>query len=193
MSYFIVHRIRQLPIKTKVYMELVFVILFFTATEPTVAFLSPGEIEELRDLQRTYVWLTPDIYLNISHEEVYQQINDKNLVCALIQAESGDACKNDLACMIKVQSYAGAVGLGQIMPCHGDVKALENPGINLKFTTWYLKECLSKANGNFKEACRMYNAGLNNKRNKYKNWEYVANILNYYIIHLRNSSPKTSL
>ena len=39
----------------------------------------------------------------------------------------------------------------------------------------HLSKCLKKSHGNFAEAARMYNAGLHNKKEKYKD-----KTLNYY-------------
>jgi len=182
-----------LPRRSKIRLICIFTIICFIVIGPSTAFLSQQDIIEYRSLKETYVWLTPTIYIAIARANKFQEINDKNLICALFQAESGDYCENDLDCMLQVRSYAGAIGIGQVMPYHAEnSKNLERSGYNIDKSAWYLKECLTKSNGNFKEACRMYNAGLRNKRKSYKNWAYVAKILNYYIIHQQTSAVKTS-
>lgn len=132
-------------------------------------------------LSKQYKWINHFVY-DIISENARNYNLDKKLICALIQEESGTYCNNNLRKMKKVISYAGAIGIMQVMPFHFD-----NPtkGKVLRFNIakgcWYVKKSLQKAKGNIREACRFYNAGLNSVRKEYKGWAYVYRIeRNYY-------------
>jgi len=68
-------------------------------------------------------------------------------------------------------SWAGAIGLGQVMPMTGkwiiedkwhltyNDSMLFDPNINIKVTAWYLDYLMSKNNNNFKLALAYYNGG----------------------------------
>ncbi len=103
------------------------------------------------------------------------------LICAIIQAESGEYCKNNLKWMARVKSYAGAIGIMQVMPFHSKTPwKLKKLKYNISKGVWYFNKCLKKSKGNIREACRYYNAGLNNKRWRYKNWKYVDKIQRHH-------------
>ena len=138
------------------------------------------------DLKKKYIWLNKEIYhiINVNHE-LYENKKynlSKEFICAVIQIESGNACKNKLSCMLKVKSKANAIGLMQVLYIHRskNPEILEDPVVNINVGCGYLYACMLQAKGNKMEACRLYNAGLNNKRDRYRNWIYVAKILNSY-------------
>jgi soluble lytic murein transglycosylase-like protein len=143
------------------------------------------EVKEDRDflkLAGQYKWLDVNIY-NIINEKAKKYKIDKELVCAVIQYESGDYCRNNLKKMRVVVSRSGAIGPMQIMSFHTkNPKLLYNLKFNIEKGTWYLSVCLKKSKGNIREACRMYNAGVNSKRWKYKNWAYVNRIEKSYLL-----------
>jgi soluble lytic murein transglycosylase-like protein len=141
--------------------------------------ISIGEIKFL-NYKKQYPWLNVEIYEIILYYCRYWEKNykiDEKLVFALIQHESGSYCRNDLSKMTRVISRSGAIGICQIMPFHAkNPNDLCNPNFNIKKGIWYLSLCMKKSNGNIRNACRMYNAGLNNKIWKYKNWAYINRI-----------------
>jgi len=132
--------------------------------------------QEFKDWKNYYIWLNIEVYSTIEYFSYKYRIN-KSLVLAVIQQESGSYCDNKLEKMIKVRSYAGAIGIMQIMPFHvEDFKQLYDYRTNIEKGIWYLSKCLKKSKYNIVEACRMYNAGLNSKRWKYRNWAYTKRI-----------------
>lgn len=73
----------------------------------------------------------------------------------------------------KAVSYAGAIGLGQIMPSTAreiaselgvDKYDLTSIRDNIRFSVWYLKKMLKMFNGNDHLAIKAYNAGPNKVR-----------------------------
>ncbi len=90
---------------------------------------------------------------------------DKNLIYAVIRTESGFRPE--------VESHAGAVGLMQLMPStfewlqesldgeiSHDVTALTDPGINVRYGTYFLSMLLKDYDGNVRTAAAAYNAGF---------------------------------
>lgn len=131
--------------------------------------------------QSRYNWLNIEIYHTIKYYANNYKIPEK-LVYSVIQKESGDYCKNNLTKMLKVKSYAGAIGICQIMPFHvNNYKELYDFKTNIRIGCSYLSKCLNRSNGNIIEACRMYNAGMNSKRWRYKNWNYVIKVCKDYL------------
>lgn len=143
------------------------------------------DIIKTQELQKDFGWINLDIY-KIIQKNCKKYNLDVILVCSVIQNESGTYCNNNLEYMLRVRSYAGAIGLCQIMPFHvKDPRTLKDPNINIERGCWYLTKCITKArNLGFKkiyaEACRLYNSGVNAKRWEYKNWAYVNRIQNMY-------------
>jgi soluble lytic murein transglycosylase-like protein len=131
-------------------------------------------------LSQQYKWINLFVY-DIILENAKKYNLEIKLICALIQEESGTYCNNNLRHMKKVISYAGAIGIMQVMYFHFDNpaqgKVLRH---NIKKGCWYLKKSLKKAKGNIREACRFYNAGLGSIRDKYKGWAYVYRIERNY-------------
>lgn len=135
--------------------------------------------------KENFPWLTEELLEDIRFycsywKDVYEL--DEFAVCSLIHEESGNFCGNDLDKMKKVVSWAGAIGIMQVMPIHSpnNPNKLKNHKFNLKKGIWYFARCMKKGKGNIKEASRMYNAGLNNKRWKYKNWAYSNRVQKNY-------------
>ena len=114
----------------------------------------------------------------------YAKLNniDADLVRALIKQESS---YNPNA-----KSYAGAIGLMQLMPATAQglgVTDPYNPEQNIMGGTKYLKQMLDKFNGNVELALAAYNAGPNNKAIKQgkipqngQTPHYVSKVLEYY-------------
>lgn len=131
-------------------------------------------------LQSQYSWLTPEVFYIIYNElKRYDNISIDD-ICALIQYESGNYCRNNSECMRVVHSYAGAIGYMQIMPFHhnGPSKDLYNPSVNIMYGIRYYHWCLKYTNNNKKEALRCYNAGPASNRTLYKGWNnYVFPII----------------
>ena len=157
------------------------VIILFSAT-----LMFPGigydPIIDYYRLKEHYSWLTPEIYYPIYNEtKKYANVSMDDM-CALIQLESGDYCRNNTECMKVVRSYAGAIGLCQIIPSFhhkGNRNDLENPALNIMYGTRYYAWCLQYMKGNKKEALRCYNAGPASNPKTYKGQRYVRGILKH--------------
>jgi len=134
--------------------------------------------------KKSHRWLNVEIYNAIRYYASFYKIPEK-LVYAVIQQESGNYCNNRLSRMLRVKSCAGAIGLMQVMPFHLKDETsyweLYNYNKNIERGCWYLSKCLKRSKGKIVEACRMYNAGMNSKRYRYKNWEYVQRICVDYL------------
>lgn len=138
--------------------------------------VSKKEFLKYSYLVKCFSWLKYDTFIIIRKNAKKYKVPIE-LICAVIQHESGG--KN----IRSRRNYNGSrdYGLMQINSVHvSDCKTLYNIRKNIRIGSWYLSKCLKKAKGNVKEACRMYNGGLHNKRWKYKNWKYVNRIYRDY-------------
>lgn len=93
---------------------------------------------------------------------------DPNLLFAVMRVES--VYQKDIV------SYAGAIGLAQIMPRTGTLIARErgkadftcadllDPGTNLEFAAWYLRSLIDRFDGHLPLAIASYNGGPHNVR-----------------------------
>lgn len=131
-------------------------------------------------LKKVYTWLDADTYYTITQELSKYPNLTVDEICALVQYESGNYCNNNLECMKKVRSYAGAIGLLQVMPFHhkGPAYELTNTKLNLMYGIRYYYWCLQYAKGDKSQALRYYNAGPFSSASTYKGWNsYVRPIL----------------
>ena len=120
-------------------------------------FAGPGFIETL---PRAYEWLV------VPAAKRYGL--DPNLLLAVMRVES--------AYQKHIVSYAGAVGLMQIMPRTGQLIAhtlghddftpadLLDPNLNLEFAAWYLTSLIERFDGHLPLAIAAYNGGPHNVR-----------------------------
>jgi soluble lytic murein transglycosylase len=120
-------------------------------------FAGPGFIESL---PRAYEWLV------VPAAKRYGL--DPNLLLAVMRVES--------AYQKHIVSYAGAVGLMQIMPRTGQLIAhalghddftpadLLDPDLNLEFAAWYLTSLIQRFDGHLPLAIAAYNGGPHNVR-----------------------------
>jgi len=154
-------------------------IILYSATlmNPEVAF---DPLIDFYRLKQQYIWLNSQIYYFIYEAiQKYPNITQDDL-CSIIQYESGNYCNNNLECMKKVRSYAGAIGIMQIMPfhCKGLKQDLYDPKINIMYGARYYNWCLQYAKGNKSQALRYYNAGPFSSASTYKGWKkYVLAIM----------------
>ena len=123
----------------------------------TGGFLGPDFIDTL---PRAYEWLV------VPAARRYGL--DPNLLLAVMRVES--------AYQKHIVSYAGAVGLMQIMPRTGQLIAhtlghddftpadLLDPGLNLEFAAWYLSSLIHRFDGRLPLAIAAYNGGPHNVR-----------------------------
>lgn len=160
------------------------VIIFFVFSS-TIASIPETECGEIYDeIKPEFPWLTQSIFYIIYFTSRYNSI-DPRYVCSVIHYESYDPKhRPTLDKMLRAISPSGARGLMQVMPYHyrGPAKHLERPSLNIRLGTKYLRRCLRKSQGDIIEASRMYNAGLNNKRERYRNWtNYVIPITKKYV------------
>jgi len=128
-------------------------------------------------LRKHFNWVTPKLYKYIIKYSELRQISPI-LICSIIQYESNG--RNVIS--KKNRNKSRDYGYMQINSCHveSNPRQLLNIDTNIRIGSWYIKKCLKKSKGNIQEAVRMYNAGLNSKRKKYKNWAYVYRITNKY-------------
>jgi soluble lytic murein transglycosylase-like protein len=120
-----------------------------------------------------YDWMTVEIYQAIEINAEKHNIPPA-LGAALINRESqGNP---------KARGKAGERGLGQPLVCHysGDPDDLFIPAVNLDVSFSYLFQAYHKAKGNIRLTLMYYNGGLKCKADKYKNWNYVEDIINEY-------------
>lgn len=158
----------------------IILIVFNILIPKSTSFAQKIDHTKYKQYKSYFVWLNKDVYRTI---RFYCKNRNISIVyfMALIQAESGDYCKNNFYNMTKVVSHAGAIGISQVMPMHvHNRKILFNYKINIDFGTYYIKKCLISSNGNWLLAAQKYNAGIRSNAYKYKNWIYVAKILKYY-------------
>ena len=158
-------------------LRLIMIFYCITLLFPNIAY---DYIIEYNHFKNYYKWLTPKIYFHIlSETKKYQNILTSDII-AMIQMESGNYCNNNFRKMCKVISYAGAVGMMQVMPSTAkkNIEELQDPLINIKCGIQYYSWCLNYAKGDKREALRFYNAGPFSKKERYKNWKYVDNIMN---------------
>lgn len=127
---------------------------------------------ELQVYQKHYKWLTPHLYKLYSMRARQYRV-PLRLALALIHVESRG--KNVIS---RTHDY-GRMQVNKIHMRHNP-KQLLNDKINSRIGFWYLSAALKKSNWNKREAVRLYNQGLAGKRWKYRNWNYVAQILNAY-------------
>ena len=121
------------------------------------AFAGPNFIETL---PRAYEWLVVPA--------ARRHGLDPNLLLAVMRVES--------AFQKHIVSYAGAVGLMQIMPRTGQMIAhalgrddftpadLLDPRLNLEFAAWYLSSLIHRFDGHLPLAIAAYNGGPHNVR-----------------------------
>lgn len=93
---------------------------------------------------------------------------DPNLLFAVMRVES--------VYQTEIVSYAGAIGLAQIMPRTGTLIAMERgmddftpadllkPEVNLDFAAWYLRSLIDRFDGHLPLAIASYNGGPHNVR-----------------------------
>jgi len=161
-------------------------------------------------LKQQFAWMNPEIYGILKKEikrqepnlpRIYKMVKglDNNykvyinfdfikFMSSLISAESGEFCNNNYEYMKRVHSYAGAIGICQMLAKYHSPKnpeALYNPNINVQKGVSYFTMCLQKSireghRAPLQIACLYYNAGAGAKIWRYKNWSYVNKIAKYY-------------
>ena len=141
----------------------------FPQTKPMLLF---------NQLSKQYVWLKHEqrFFHTLYFISKFYKI-DVRYVCAIIHLESYDKKhRPTLKQMQYAHSKKDARGLMQVLPTHYDGNPIDLYGItlNLNRGCWYLRKCLVRAKGNPKQAARLYNAGINNHENHYKNWKKYA-------------------
>ena len=134
-----------------------------------------------------YTWINIEVFKKIKYYANKHNI-DPLFACAVIQRESKGKQK--------AISKKGARGRFQVMPSHlSESKRqmtylLYDDDINFNLGCNYLKLCLKKSKGNLIETLRMYNSGMNAKKDKYRNWSYVIDIINDYKDSLKIKETK---
>lgn len=124
-----------------------------------------------------YQWINWELYSHIKHYA--QKYNlPPLLICSVIHRESKGKKY--------VRGKDGEYGYCQIMPVHFRSRKISyklrfEPEHNIRLGCWYMAKAMKKSKGNIIDACRMYNAGLNSKKHRYRNWKYPKDIYNDYI------------
>jgi soluble lytic murein transglycosylase-like protein len=134
-------------------------------------------------LKAKHKWLNYEIFSIIKDECSKYYTLTPSFVCAVIQNESADACNNDLNKMLNVMSYAGAVGIMQIMPkyhlqTHESWLVLFNAKTNIKKGCAFLNWCMSYSRNNLVETLRCYNSG---PYSHYYNVPYINRIIKAHL------------
>lgn len=142
---------------------------------PAYAELTRGDIAKIHDLyveaHKQYPLLKEELFDIIFEESRYASF-DYKLALAIADAESDFNPK--------VVSYAGAVGVMQVMPFNynGPTKDLFDPRTNVRAGIAEMKGHLKTARGNIVEALKNYNSG---PHSKHYNVPYIKQIVgNYY-------------
>lgn len=152
-----------------------FTILFFSLTllRPVFVYEPMLDYYKMKDY---YSWMNMS-YFNAIYFHSWKIGIPIDDICAIIKEESNGRQY--------VVSWAGAIGLMQVMPFHnkGDKIGLTDIYTNIYLGTKYYKWCLLYTKGNKREALRVYNAGPGGSRERYKNWAYVDRILK----HIKNT------
>ncbi len=149
---------------------------------PQYSFLTWEEKNtKVYELQKHFDWIDYDVFYWINSLSKQFEI-DKVLVCSLIQYESRG---RNIRCYQQNFNNTYDHGYMQIndvhIPTGQTSQYLYEPRVNFRIGINYLSFCLRRANNDYMTALRMYNQGHNGNANRYKNWIYVAKILNKYI------------
>jgi len=110
----------------------------------------------------------PRAHARLVEEAAARHGLDPNLLFAVMRVES--------VYQTEIVSYAGAIGLAQIMPRTGTLIAMERgledftpadllkPEVNLDFAAWYLRSLIDRFDGHLPLAIASYNGGPHNVR-----------------------------
>jgi hypothetical protein len=167
---------------------IIFILLFLWGT----AFPSDygNRYIHLRDY---YKWMNPKLYLHIVKNSVKYNVSEE-LISAVIKHESNG--KNIRHKKNRDGTYDyGVAGINEVNLRDGIYKGkghkiLLTYKYNIEICAYKLNKALKKARyvkiskkdkvkeyqGIIKEACRMYNQGLNGRRYRYNNWKYTERI-----------------
>ena len=146
---------------------------------PTISGSSELNLSKKEKILNRYSWMSKKLY-NLYQKRSKQYNVPIKLAISVIKAESnGKVVKSR-----KNKNGTRDWGRFQINAVHmpNNPKKLLDDKINSKYGFWYLSLCLKKSKGYLKHAIRMYNQGLAGKEYKYKNWQYVNNVLKEYRI-----------
>lgn len=124
----------------------------------------------LQTLQDQYPKMK-ESYYRVIDRETKKTVFENREICALIDHETIRTWNPS------IMSYAGAVGLMQVMPFH-PVKDRTNPEQNITFGISYLSgECLIKSNGNKLLAMARFHGGPNRTCLRRVDQQYVCAII----------------
>ena len=147
----------------RVRLTLVLILVFTLIINPTTFCIADAEVEYAL-LHKDYPWLTDQFYMDIKRaamtHKLYKFVSDStNLVCAIIQVESGG--KN----VVSGPNYDGSFDWGFMQV--NEKKFPSNPrkllkrDFNLDKGCEHLYYCFKASHGNLLIAFRKYNRGLN--------------------------------
>ena len=141
---------------------------------PTWSFLPETAETEYQGMRKHFPRMTWEIY-----ETVYATAGrlglDRKLVLCIIWRESNFRNVKSK----KNKNGTHDLGIMQVNNCHRVLAEPMDIVSNIRFGCRYLRCCFR--GGGIADAVRRYNQGLNGKRKDYKNWQYVAEILNKFI------------
>ena len=153
--------------KIKFYFILFF--YFYFLFQPTYLFFSRNDENLFFNLQKKYSWLNNNLFYFINLNSKTYTLPE-TFICAVIQRESHGK--------IYAHSKKGARGLMQVMECHkpkhSPAWALYRPILNIALGCRYLDICRQP---DMLEQLRKYNQGHNGRRENYRNWQYVYDIM----------------
>ena len=161
--------------KKLIFITVVSILLLIT---PSHAFISKKEIKLYKRLSMQYEWLSLDLYNIILYESKVADFDPK-LICSIIHVESSG--EN----IISKQNKDGSYDIGYCQYNTKNMKKGEerlylNPNLNIRSGILYFKDCIKVSNGRLDDSIRLYNQGINGKRDKYKNWKYVKKVFKAY-------------
>ena len=141
---------------------------------PTWSFLPERAEDEYHAMRKHFPRMTWEIYETVYATARRLGIDYKLVLCIIWRESNFKNVKSK-----KNKNGTHDLGIMQVNNCHRVLAEPMDIVSNIRFGCRYLFYCFRS--GTIADAVRRYNQGLNGKRKDYKNWRYVAEVLNKYI------------